>query len=179
GPGAVVLSYQFWQRELAGAADAVGRAVTVNDSPATIVGMLPRAFRGPGAVVLSSPFCQRELAGAADAVGRAVTVNDSPATIVGIMPRSFGGPSSRNNNDGWLPVGPGIGATSPVGCTARTYLWLRARLRPGATFEATAEQATVSSGIARIADATGKTGKRVALVSLDEQTTGDVRTSLL
>jgi putative ABC transport system permease protein len=134
---------------------------------------------GPGAVVLSYQFWQRELAGAADAVGRAVTVNDSPATIVGIMPRSFGGPSSRNNNDGWLPLGPGIGATSPVGCTARTYLWLRARLRPGATFEATAEQATVSSGIARIADATGKTGKRVALVSLDEQTTGDVRTSLL
>ena len=47
GPGAVVLSYQFWQRELGGAAGAVGRAVTVNDVPATIVGIMPRAFGGP------------------------------------------------------------------------------------------------------------------------------------
>ena len=43
----------------------------------------------------------------------------SARTIIGIMPRAFGGPYSRNNNDGWLPLGPGIGAESPVGCTAR------------------------------------------------------------
>jgi putative ABC transport system permease protein len=134
---------------------------------------------GPGAVVLSYQFWQRELGGAADVVGRPVTINGAPVTVVGIMPRAFGGPYSRNNNDGWLPLGPGIGAVSPVGCTARVYLWLFARLRPGATFDATADQATVASGIARIADTTGKTGKRIGLTPLDEQTTGDVRTPLL
>jgi putative ABC transport system permease protein len=128
---------------------------------------------GPGAVVLSYQFWQRELGGAADVVGRPVTINGAPVTVVGIMPRAFGGPYSRNNNDGWLPLGPGIGAVSPVGCTARVYLWLFARLRPGATFDATADQATVASGIARIADTTGKTGKRIGLTPLDEQTTGN------
>ena len=134
---------------------------------------------GPGAVVLSYQFWQRELGGAPDAVGRAVTINGAPATIVGIMPRAFGGPYSRNTNDGWLPLGPGIGATSPLGCSSRAYLWLFARLRPGISPDATTEQAIVASGVARIPGANGNTGKRIVLTSLDEQTTGDVRTSLL
>jgi len=47
GASVVVLSYQFWRRELGGASDAVGRNVTLNDVPATIVGIMPRAFGGP------------------------------------------------------------------------------------------------------------------------------------
>jgi len=155
----------------------------------TVLGTQPiagRAFTadedrpgGPGALVLSYQFWQRELGGAADAVGRDVTVNGAPATIVGVMPRAFGGPYSRNNNDGWLPLGPGLGGTSAAGCAPRAYLWLFARLRPDAAAGATAEQAIVASGIARIPDASGKTGKRIVLASLDEQTTGEVRTPLL
>jgi putative ABC transport system permease protein len=133
----------------------------------------------PAVVVLSYQFWQRELGGAADAVGRAVTLNNVPTTIVGIMPRAFGGPYSRNTNDGWLPLGPGIGAESPVGCTARAYLWLFARVRAGATFDATAEQAMILSGLARIPDAKGKAGTRIVMTSLDEHTTGDVRSSLI
>jgi len=134
---------------------------------------------GPSVVVLSYQFWQRDLGGATDAVGRAVTLNGVPTTVIGIMPRAFGGPYSRNNNDGWLPLGPGIGAESAVGCTARAYLWLFARLRPGASFEATADQAALASGLARIPDENGKTGTRVVLAPLDEQTTGEVRSSLL
>src|SRR5687768_4663584 len=118
---------------------------------------------GPSVVVISYQFWQRELGGAADAIGRTVTLNGVPTTIVGIMPRSFGGPYSRNNNDGWLPLGPGIGAESPVGCTARMYLWLFARVRPGVSFEVTADQAMLASGLARIPDGEAKTGKRIAL----------------
>jgi putative ABC transport system permease protein len=155
----------------------------------TVLGTQPLAGRtftpdedrpgGPGAVVLSYQFWQRELGGAAGAVGRAVTVNDVPATIVGIMPRAFGGPYSRNTNDGWLPQGPGLGGTSAVGCAARAYVWLFARLRPGATFDATAEQAIVASGITRIPDSRGQAGRRIFLSPLEEQTTADVRTPLL
>src|SRR6185503_12511734 len=94
-------------------------------------------------------------------------------------PRAFGGPYSRNNNDGWLPLGPGIGAESPVGCTTRGYLWLFARVRPGASFEATADHAMLASGLGRIPDETGKLGTRVVLAPLDEQTVGEVRSSLL
>ena len=134
---------------------------------------------GPSVVVLSYQFWQRELGGADDAVGRTVTLNGMPTTVIGIMPRAFGGPYSRNNNDGWLPLGPGIGGESAVGCSARAYLWLFVRLRPGAGFEATADQAMLASGLARIPAGDGKTGTRVVLVPLDEHTTGDVRSSLV
>ena len=154
----------------------------------TVLGTPPLAGRtfaadedrpgGASVVVISYQFWQRELGGAADAVGRTVTLNGVPTTIIGIMPRAFGGPHSRNNNDGWLPLGPGVGAESPVGCTARGYLWLFARVRPGSSFEATAGQAMLASGLARIPDAHGKTGKRIVLQRLDEQTTGDVQSAL-
>jgi predicted permease len=48
-PGAathVVISHGFWQRRLGGAADVIGRAVTINRHPSTIVGVAPRGFRG-------------------------------------------------------------------------------------------------------------------------------------
>src|SRR4051812_34259504 len=51
GRGDVVLiSYDLWQRRLGGAADAIGRGVTVNLRPATIIGVLPRGFSFGGTV---------------------------------------------------------------------------------------------------------------------------------
>jgi len=49
-PGAdavVVLSYQFWQRDLNGVRDAIGRVLTLNGVPTTVVGVMPRDFAGP------------------------------------------------------------------------------------------------------------------------------------
>jgi putative ABC transport system permease protein len=48
-PGAnpvVVLSYDFWSTQLAGAPDVVGRKVLVNQHPMTVVGVASAAFRG-------------------------------------------------------------------------------------------------------------------------------------
>ena len=48
-PGAnpvVVLSYDFWKTQLAGAPDVLGRKVLVNQHPMTVVGVAAPAFRG-------------------------------------------------------------------------------------------------------------------------------------
>src|SRR6266498_2772608 len=42
----VVLSYDFWKTEFAGAPDVVGRKVLVNRHPMTVIGVAARAFRG-------------------------------------------------------------------------------------------------------------------------------------
>jgi putative ABC transport system permease protein len=133
----------------------------------------------PGVVILSYRFWQREMGGAADAVGRQLTLNGVPATIVGIMPPRFGGPFSRNNNDGWLPLGPALGGATPIGCNGRGSVNTFARLAPGLSFEAAARQATESAAIERIPDWQDKTGATLQLISLDAQNVSSIRTPML
>ncbi len=45
-PPVVVLSYDFWKNQLAGAPDVVGRKVLVNQHPATVIGVAAANFRG-------------------------------------------------------------------------------------------------------------------------------------
>ena len=45
--GVVVISYGFWQRRFAGADDVIGRTLSVNRLPFTIIGVAPRGFFGP------------------------------------------------------------------------------------------------------------------------------------
>jgi len=46
--GAVaVISYGFWQRRFGGADEAIGRTLSINGQPFTIVGVTPRGFFGP------------------------------------------------------------------------------------------------------------------------------------
>ena len=46
GPVAVI-SYELWQRRFAGADDAVGRPLSIDGTPFTIVGVMPQGFFGP------------------------------------------------------------------------------------------------------------------------------------
>jgi predicted permease len=46
GPVAVI-SYGFWQRRYGGAADAIGRSLTIQRVPFTIIGITPQGFFGP------------------------------------------------------------------------------------------------------------------------------------
>ena len=42
-----VISYAFWQRQFGGAADVIGRTMTLNRVPFTIIGVTPPEFMGP------------------------------------------------------------------------------------------------------------------------------------
>lgn len=136
----------------------------------------------PGAtsvVVLSHRFWHRDLGGAPDAIGRTLTLNGVPTTVVGIMPPDFGGPYSRNNNDGWLPAGPALAGGSSAGCLAPRAANAFARVKAGVTLAAASQQATDAAGIPRLEDWRGRTGARLELISLQEQTIGDLRAPLL
>ena len=43
-PRTAIVSYAFWQRELGGSAAAIGKQLTIDDTPVTIIGVLPREF---------------------------------------------------------------------------------------------------------------------------------------
>ena len=39
-----IVSHAFWQRELGGSAEAIGRRIMLDESPVTVIGVLPRGF---------------------------------------------------------------------------------------------------------------------------------------
>jgi macrolide transport system ATP-binding/permease protein len=45
-PRVAMVSYRYWQRELAGAADVVGRAIRIRGTPFTVIGVTPASFTG-------------------------------------------------------------------------------------------------------------------------------------
>ena len=134
---------------------------------------------GPSVVVLSYQFWQREMGGASDALGRVFTLNGVPTTVVGVMPRRFAGPYSRNNNDGWLPAGPAFGSGASPGCVMRSSVNAFARIKDGVSLDAAGQQASDAAGIARLEDWQGKTGARLTLIPLEEQTYSELRTPFL
>ena len=54
-PGTVVLSEGFWRTQFAADRSVVGRTITLNNNPATIIGVVPRTFDFPSVFAPGSP----------------------------------------------------------------------------------------------------------------------------
>jgi putative ABC transport system permease protein len=80
-PGAaptIVLSHDFWRRQLGGSPGVLGTSLTINQTPVTVIGVMPRGFAGPlaradvqGWLPISRPLKSAENAGC----GARATVN--------------------------------------------------------------------------------------------------------
>ncbi len=64
-PAVVMLSYEMWQRDYGGASDVLGRAITLDEAPHVVIGVMPArwdAFAGPIRsdvwFPLSAPSCR-------------------------------------------------------------------------------------------------------------------------
>jgi putative ABC transport system permease protein len=51
-PGVVILSFRLWQTEFGGDAAIIGRSLTFDKLPVTVVGVMPREFHFPGSDIL-------------------------------------------------------------------------------------------------------------------------------
>lgn len=59
GPGVVILSDALWQRSFGGDKGLIGKTVTLNDKPVTVIGIMPPHFRFASGVELFTPLRAR------------------------------------------------------------------------------------------------------------------------
>ena len=107
-------------------------------------------------------------------VGETIRLNDEPYTVVGVMPRGFQFPDTDDQL--WMPLGL---TPDQLANHGSHFLRVLGRLKPGVTIaQAQADLETVA---ARLTSAypNSNTSVSVTVLSLPEQTVGDVRRPLL
>lgn len=125
-------------------------------------------------VILSYEFWQSRFGGDANAVRQTVTLNEKPYTVIGVMPPGFAFPDTRTQV--WTPV-----AFNPAERATRdtNFIDVIARLKPGVSIEqARTHMATLAQRQAERYPQTN-TGIGAKVISLHEQTVGDVRPMLI
>ena len=161
-----------------------GVAVTADMFP--VVGVKPlvgRPFTAeeekPGSapvVVISHGLWQRRFGSDRKVVGQQVTLDGKSTTIVGVMPPGFKFPLDAQNPELWAPLDP----TSEINQSRGSrYLSVVARLKAGSTLQqAQAEMETISQ---RLTDEhpTYNTGRGTRLITLYDDTVGEIRPALL
>ena len=141
----------------------------------------------PGAArvaIISHDFWQRRFGGNPNAIGQTVTLNGEPATLIGVMPRGFQDTSRGNERQIWLNprnVVPDWNPTSTVDVLSMRqtgFLRVIARLKPNVTLQQA--QADLDGIAARLQQQYPRpAGHAARVISLHEQTVGDVRPTLL
>jgi putative ABC transport system permease protein len=106
-PKVILLTYDSWQKRFGGARDILGRSLTIDDAPQTVVGIMAPSFRFPGDTVEGIiPLAFNTATQAVyfvQATARlkpAVTVGQAAAEIEGLFEHSpqnhaFGGPKQK------------------------------------------------------------------------------------
>jgi predicted permease len=111
----------------------------------------------PKVVMVSRRYWARELGSAPDAVGRTLRIRGSAYTIVGVAPARFSGMVPILAPEMWIPVSASLdvepvgmhdAVPSPTGTTrldrrADRWLFMRGRLKPGATIDQVRANLTV------------------------------------
>ena len=123
-------------------------------------------------VAILSDSLWRRLGGDPGVVGKTVELNREPHTVVGIMPPGFNSPF---NDDAWFPLPPGALGDR----RGDHYLRVLGRLKPGVSLgEAQSEMDTIAARQRKAYPETNGDAE-VNVVSLLEQTVGEVRRALL
>jgi predicted permease len=136
--------------ETLGVSPSIGR--TFGGAPEPAEGGSPFA-------VISHDLWQRRFGGRADAIGQAITLREGAFQVIGVAPSWFFGETVGQRPDAWLPLAnlpailPGRRWLRDIPGTVEKVMWLHVfgRLRPGATADATAAEASVifQQGLAR------------------------------
>jgi putative ABC transport system permease protein len=127
-------------------------------------------------VVISYGLWQRRFGADRKLVGQQVMLDGKSTTILGIMPQGFKFPLDSENPEIWSPLDPASELNQSRGAR---YLSVVARLKPNVTLQqAQAEMETISHRLtAQYPES--NTGRGIRLISLYDDTVGEVRPALL
>jgi putative ABC transport system permease protein len=129
---------------------------------------------GPKVVVLGHGLWTDRFGSDRAIVGRKMLLDDTPYTIVGVMPRGFAFPDPDDRL--WIPIGL---TPEQLANHGSHFLRVVARLKPGATLaQAQAEIDGIAAHLTQQYPASN-TGVGARVMSLRDQTTGDVQPTLL
>jgi predicted permease len=127
---------------------------------------------GPPVAVIGYSLWQSRLGARADIVGHTIMLNAAPYVVVGILPAGF---QADPEADLWLPL-----QADPHSTNQGHYLNVAGRLKPGVSVASAQAQLKVVGEQFRRANPKWMDDKEsVAVVSMREAATGDVRTALL
>jgi putative ABC transport system permease protein len=118
----------------------------------------------PPVTVISYALWRQLFGGDPSAVGRTIRASGTPVTVIGVMPEHFDLPFAPAEL--WVPLDEG------------RYLSVIAKLQPATTFTAAHTELSVLAQAIAAERPESNRDWGIGILSLDEQTTGDVRSAL-
>jgi putative ABC transport system permease protein len=125
-------------------------------------------------VILSHEFWQSRFGGAPNTLRQTITMNDQAYTVIGVMPSGFGFPDTRTQV--WIPVAFNLAERAT---RDTNFINVIARLKPGISIEQARAHMTALARRQAERYPETNTGIGARVISLHEQTVGEVRPMLI